>query len=89
MKRLRTFQCPPEAEASEVAKIFGVLKVYTPCEILLDGLSGKELFACKGNLEEKCSGAKKLVSRMLPEHPRDEQGCLQTSLFKTQKSNTL
>ena len=63
MKRLRTCQCPPEDEASEVAKIFGLLKVYTPCEILLDGLSGKELFAGRGNLEEKCSGAIKNSSR--------------------------
>ena len=27
--------------------------MYTPCGILLDGLSGKELFAGRGNLEEE------------------------------------
>ena len=36
---------PPEDEASEVAKIFGLLKVQTPCKILMDGLGGKELCA--------------------------------------------
>ena len=89
MKRLRTFRCPPAEEAVEVAKICGLLKVHTRSEILLDGLHGKELFAGRGNLEEKCSGATKLAPRMLPEHPRDEQGCLQTTLFRTQTSNTL
>ena len=52
MKRLTSFQCPLEDEASDVGKILGMLKVYTPWEILLDGLSGKELFASRGNLEE-------------------------------------
>ena len=34
-------------------------------------------------------GKNKHASRMLPEHRRDEQGCLQTTLLRTQKSHTL
>ena len=49
----QSVQCPPEVEANEVAKIFGLLKVYIPREIELDGLSGKELFGGKRNLEEE------------------------------------
>ena len=51
----QNFSVPPEDEAREVAKIFGLLKVYTPFEILLDGLSGEELFAGRRNLEEAWS----------------------------------
>ena len=59
------FNAPPEDEAREVAKIFGLLKVHTPRGILLDGLTGKELFAGRRYLEEElASGLVDLNSYM-------------------------
>ena len=70
---------PPEVEANEVAKIFGLLKVYIPREIELDGLSGKELFGGMRNLEEE------LASDLVHLNPYMKK----RSLVRTQKSNTL
>ena len=84
MKRLRTCQCPPEDEASEVAKIFGLLKVHTPSEILLDGLHGKELFAGRGNLEEKCND---LATNLVELNPYMKKSALESALLMMDQEN--
>ena len=84
MKRLRTFQCPPEDEAREVAKIFGLLKVHTPCNVLLEGLGGKELFAGRRNLEEDCSD---LASHLVELNPYMKKSSLESALHVMDQEN--
>ena len=84
MKRLRTVQCPAEDEASEVAKIFGLLKMHTPCEMLLDGLNGKEPFAGRRNLEEECSD---LASNLVDLSPYVKKSSLESALQVMDQEN--
>ena len=68
----QNFSMRLEDEASEVAKIFGLLKAQTPCKILLDGSSGKELCARRRNLEEDCSD---VASNLVDLNPIHEALC--------------
>ena len=81
MKGPKSFQCPLEVEANEVAKIFGLLKVYIPREIELDGLSGKELFASGGNFEEE------LASDLVDLNPYMKKSSLESALQLMDQEN--
>ena len=61
--------------------MFGLLKAHTPCGILLDGLSGKERFAGRGNLEEE------LASDLVDLNPYMKKSSLESALQLMDQEN--